>query len=97
MEPASSNIIQPRPLLLSWLSAHWPLWSGILLLTIFYWDVLFGSNALLYRDMIFVYWPTRMNFADRLLSGEFPEWYPYDGLGSSYVGNVVTAIRLRQK
>ncbi|GEM_PF-1515932 len=92
MEPASSNIIQPRPLLLSWLSAHWPLWSGILLLTIFYWDVLFGSNALLYRDMIFVYWPTRMNFADRLLSGEFPEWYPYDGLGSSYVGNVVTAI-----
>ena len=42
--------------------------------------------------MHLVYLPTRMNFIDRVLNGEFPEWYPFDGLGSSYVGNVVTSL-----
>ena len=42
--------------------------------------------------MLFVYLPTRMHFANRLLNGEFPEWYPFDGLGSSYIGNVVTSL-----
>ncbi|MBR2979499.1 MAG: YfhO family protein [Myxococcaceae bacterium] len=64
--------------------------GGIFL--ILYADVLFGDLVISYRDMLFVYLPTRMHFADRLLNGEFPEWYPFDGLGSSYIGNVVTSL-----
>lgn len=92
MSAASDPTSSRQSRIPAWLLTYWPLGTGILLLVIFYWDVLFGSKALLYRDMTFVYWPTRMHFADRLLAGEFPEWYPFDGLGSSYIGNVVTAI-----
>ncbi|MDR0965666.1 MAG: hypothetical protein LBM75_04055 [Myxococcales bacterium] len=74
------------------LLALWPLLLGIVLLCIFYWKVVVGEQAFLYRDMHLVYLPLRMNFIDRILNSEFPEWYPFDGLGSSYVGNVVTAI-----
>ncbi len=69
-----------------------PSFVGIALLAAFYWDVLTSKLVISHRDMLFVYLPTRMHFAARLLNGEFPEWYPFDGLGSSYVGNVVTAI-----
>ena len=75
--------------------ARSPATAPLLLIGLFtahYADVLFGEMVISYRDMLFVYLPTRMHFANRLLSGEFPEWYPFDGLGSSYVGNVVTAI-----
>ncbi|MDR0965667.1 MAG: YfhO family protein [Myxococcales bacterium] len=72
--------------------AVWPALLGITLLCVFYWEVLIGKAGFLYRDMHLVHLPMRMNFIDRILNGEFPEWYPFDGLGSSYVGNVVTAI-----
>ena len=63
-----------------------------LVFVIIYKEILFGDLVISYRDMLFVYLPTRMHFANRLLNGEFPEWYPFDGLGSSYIGNVVTSL-----
>ena len=65
---------------------------GVALIVVFYGDVFVGGSIFDFRDMLLVYLPTRMNFANRILNGEFPEWYPFDGLGSSYIGNVVTSI-----
>lgn len=57
-----------------------------------YANIIFDDLVVVYRDMLFVYLPTRTHFANRLLNSEFPEWYPFDGLGSSYIGNVVTSL-----
>ena len=42
--------------------------------------------------MLYVYLPTKMHFSNRILHGEFPEWYPFDGLGSGYFSNGFTGI-----
>lgn len=57
-----------------------------------YRDVLLGRAAIVFRDMGGVHWPVRRHFAARLLRGELPEWYPFDGLGSSYAGNGVNGL-----
>ena len=92
-ESIDSEISHPAQLWRAMMHSPWlaPLIFGGLFLVL-YADVLFGDLVISYRDMLFVYLPTRMHFANRLLNGELPEWYPFDGLGSSYIGNVVTAL-----
>ena len=67
---------------------------GLLLLAIiiYYWNILSGETAFLYRDMFLIHFPVRMHFINRILAGEFPEWYPWDGLGASYIANGVTGL-----
>ena len=40
--------------------------------------------------MLRVYYPLRQYWAERVSHLEFPFWYPYDGLGQSFVGMVVS-------
>ena len=53
-------------------------------------DAWSGGTVFAYRDMHRVYLPARRFFAERVLRGEWPDWYPFDGLGGSFVGQVVT-------
>lgn len=64
---------------------------GALVLFI-YWDVIFGNLGLLDRDMLYIHLPMRMHFVNRILQGQFPEWYPFDGLGSGYIANAVPGL-----
>lgn len=63
--------------------------AGALLLV--YGDVLLG-RAFVYSDALLVHWPAKARFVDRLLAGELPEWYPFDGLGTSYLGAGATGL-----
>src|SRR5216684_2494555 len=42
------------------------------------------------RDIQRVYYPLKRYWADRILHGEFPQWFPYDGLGQPFVGMVIS-------
>src|SRR5258708_13464547 len=42
------------------------------------------------RDIQRVYYPLKRYWADRIWHGEFPQWFPYDGLGQPFVGMVIS-------
>jgi hypothetical protein len=42
------------------------------------------------RDIQRVYYPLKRYWADRIGHGEFPQWFPYDGLGQPFVGMVIS-------
>lgn len=43
------------------------------------------------RDLLRVYYPLRQYWAERVAHGEFPAWYPYDGLGQPFAGMVISS------
>lgn len=51
---------------------------------------LLGRQVPYYRDLLRTYYPVRQYLAERLSSGELPQWYPYENLGEPYLGQVVT-------
>lgn len=59
---------------------------------VFFHRALFSGEVFLARDMLLVYYPLRAYWAERLLSGSFPDWYPYDGLGQPFVGMAISAV-----
>jgi hypothetical protein len=56
----------------------------------FFGEALLGRKVFFASDMELVYLPARHYLVERVGQGAFPEWYPYDGLGASFVGSVVT-------
>jgi Bacterial membrane protein YfhO len=59
---------------------------------VFFHRALLGGEVFFARDMLLVYYPLRAYWAQRLLSGSFPDWYPYDGLGQPFVGMAISAV-----
>ncbi len=57
---------------------------------VFFARAAFSSEVFFFRDVQRVYYPLKEFWAQRVRSGAFPEWYPYDGLGQSFVGMVVS-------
>src|SRR5450631_3272832 len=64
----------------------------ILATAIFFHRALLSGDVFFARDMLLVYAPLRAYWAQRVLSGSFPDWYPYDGLGQPFTGMVISAV-----
>src|SRR5215831_2025147 len=57
---------------------------------VFFHRAVFTSEAFLSRDMLRTYAPLLSFWAARIKAAAWPGWYPYDALGQSYVGMVVS-------
>lgn len=64
--------------------------TGTLATVVFFYRAVFSSEIFVARDILRVYYPLRSYWAERVLRGEFPHWYPYDGLGQPFVGMVIS-------
>jgi hypothetical protein len=64
--------------------------SAALALFAYFGEALVGRRVFFGGDMGLVCLPARHYLVQRMGRGELPEWYPYDGLGASFVGSVVT-------
>jgi len=65
--------------------------GAVLLATVvFFHRALLGGEAFLGRDMLRVYQPLKSYWAQRLSSGSFPDWYPFDGLGQPFSGMLIS-------
>ncbi|ATB40262.1 hypothetical protein CYFUS_005710 [Cystobacter fuscus] len=63
---------------------------GVGLTLLFFHRAVFSANVFFLRDVQQVYVPLWEYWRERVLGGEFPQWYPFDGLGQPYVGMVVS-------
>jgi hypothetical protein len=67
--------------------------AALLLLTAgFYSRLWWPGQILLYRDAYLTFPPVKQYLVDRLAGGDLPQWYPYEGLGLSYIGVVATGV-----
>jgi hypothetical protein len=66
--------------------------ASLVATALFFHRVLLNGEVFLARDMLLVYLPLRFYWAQRILSGSFPDWYPYDGLGQPFTGMVISAV-----
>ncbi|MBZ4401206.1 YfhO family protein [Myxococcus sp. AS-1-15] len=84
-EPAAGvRVPIPRP--------AWAVVGGALALTcLFFYRAVFSAQVFIARDMLLVYAPLRRYWAQRVLGGDFPGWYPFDGLGQSFAGIMLSA------
>jgi hypothetical protein len=57
---------------------------------LFFHRALFSGKVFIARDILRVYYPLHAYWAQRVLSGSFPDWYPFDGLGQPFAGMVVS-------
>jgi hypothetical protein len=60
------------------------------LTALFFHRALFSGKAFVARDILRVYYPLHAYWAERVRSGSFPDWYPFDGLGQPFVGMVIS-------
>jgi Bacterial membrane protein YfhO len=63
---------------------------ALLCTLVFFHRALLAGEAFLGRDMLRVYLPLKSYWAQRLVSGSFPDWYPFDGLGQPFAGMVIS-------
>jgi hypothetical protein len=54
--------------------------------------LLFLGDVVYCLDAGRLHLPIKVFLAERLRSGELPLWYPYDGLGTPFIANAVTAV-----
>ncbi len=64
------------------------LFASLCVTAFIFYDVIFSSDIFADRDILLVYIPMFQYWKERILSGEFPDWYPYDALGQPFVGNL---------
>lgn len=64
--------------------------SAALALLAYFGEALIARRVFFGGDMQLVCLPARHYLVQRIARGELPEWYPYDGLGASFAGSVVT-------
>ena len=57
---------------------------------LFFYRVPLTGGVFIGRDILRVYYPLRAYWVERVLSGTFPEWYPFDGLGQPFLGMVIS-------
>jgi hypothetical protein len=64
---------------------------AVLLATAFFFHrAVLSARIFIARDILRVYYPLHAYWAQRVLSGSFPDWYPFDGLGQPFAGMVVS-------
>ncbi|WNG20027.1 YfhO family protein [Cystobacter fuscus] len=52
----------------------------------------FSSDVFIARDILLVYYPLKQYWAERVSQGEFPAWYPYNGLGQPFAGMLISGV-----
>src|SRR6185436_1767518 len=62
------------------------------LLLLFYYRLWWPGLILIRRDAIGLFAPVKQYMAERLLQGELPQWFPYEGLGRSFIATPVTGV-----
>ena len=50
----------------------------------------FSADIFIARDILRVYYPLKQFWAERVLQGSLPAWYPYNALGQPYAAMVVS-------
>lgn len=56
----------------------------------FFYRAVFSADIFIGRDIQRVYYPLRAYWAERVSSGQWPDWYPYDGLGQPFAGMMIS-------
>lgn len=62
------------------------------LLLVFYCRLWLPDYVLVRRDAFRFFPPIKQYMAERLLQGQLPEWFPYEGLGRPFAGVPVTGV-----
>lgn len=62
------------------------------LVLLFYYRLWWPGLILVRRDAIGLFAPVKQYLAERLLQGELPQWFPYEGLGRSFISTAVTGV-----
>lgn len=65
--------------------------AALALTCLFFHRAVFSAQVFTGRDMLLVYAPLRRYWAERVAAGNFPAWYPFDGLGQSFPGMMLSA------
>ncbi|WNG50488.1 YfhO family protein [Archangium minus] len=65
--------------------------AAIVVLPLLYFHrAVFSDEVFIARDILRVYYPLKKYWAERVSQLQFPEWYPYDGLGQPYAGMLIS-------
>src|SRR5207302_1590631 len=59
---------------------------------IFFSRAVFSSDSFLYGDTVRVYLPLKHYWVERVRRGEFPAWYPYDGMGQPFLPMLLNGV-----
>ena len=62
---------------------------SFILTVIYFYDVVFTDKIFADRDTLIVYMPLFKYWSERILSGEFPDWFPNDALGQPFAGTML--------
>lgn len=62
------------------------------LVLLFYYRLWWPGLILIRRDAIGLFAPVKQYLAERLLQGDMPQWFPYEGLGRSFISPAVTGV-----
>ena len=57
---------------------------------LFFHRATFSEKVFIARDILRVYYPLKKYWAERVSQLQFPDWYPYDGLGEPFTGMVIS-------
>lgn len=59
---------------------------------IFYHGLWFPDRVLIKRDAFAFHLPMKQYMIERLVAGELPQWFPYEGLGRPFIGPAHTGV-----
>ncbi|HEX8822527.1 MAG TPA: YfhO family protein [Archangium sp.] len=66
---------------------------AIVALPLFYFHrATFSDEIFISRDILRVYYPLKKYWAERVSQLQFPDWYPYDGLGQPFAGMLISGV-----
>lgn len=74
----------------AWRPRAWLVVGVVLATCVYFHRAVFSDQIFIARDILRVYYPLRAFLAERLSNLEYPDWYPYDGLGQPFVGMVIS-------
>ena len=82
----------PRPWSWAWSPACLALGGLLLAVLACYYRLWWPGLILIKRDATMTLLPVKQYLIDRLRAGEFPQWFPYDTLGRSFIGVAHTGV-----
>lgn len=56
--------------------------------TLFFWPILIDGRVPVFRDILDTTAPLGQYIGERLRAGHLPQWFPYDGLGEPFIGQL---------
>jgi len=84
--PRDPEVPSPR----EWRVRVWLVVGVVLATCVYFHRAVFSDEIFISRDILRVYYPLRAYLVERLANLEYPDWYPFDGLGQPFVGMVIS-------